>query len=138
MTDWWAPPSGARVMPDGVPTRMDWPAGVDTERPGLESAGHERVVQRPDRQQWLTVTRPGEAELGEKPDEVDLGDAKLDVLALLRLVPMDEGGPVLFEPVVVLVHVPHADAVDPAAEVGGRRDVRADRDDTGGDFRRNA
>jgi hypothetical protein len=23
--DWCAPPSGARVTPDGVPTRMDWP-----------------------------------------------------------------------------------------------------------------
>ena len=23
--DWWAPPSGASVTPDGVPTRIDWP-----------------------------------------------------------------------------------------------------------------
>ena len=22
--DWWAPPSGASVTPDGVPTRIDW------------------------------------------------------------------------------------------------------------------
>ena len=25
MIDWWAPPSGASVTPDGVPTRIDWP-----------------------------------------------------------------------------------------------------------------
>src|SRR5699024_120784 len=23
--DWWAPPSGASVTPEGVPTRIDWP-----------------------------------------------------------------------------------------------------------------
>ncbi len=28
-------------------------AGVDPERPGLEGAGYERVVERPDRQQRL-------------------------------------------------------------------------------------
>ena len=25
MIDWCAPPSGASVTPDGVPTRIDWP-----------------------------------------------------------------------------------------------------------------
>ncbi len=25
LIDWWAPPSGASEMPEGVPTRMDCP-----------------------------------------------------------------------------------------------------------------
>ena len=58
------------------------PAGVDAERPRLERAVDERVVDRPDRQQRLAVARPGRAELAEQPDEVALGDAELDVLAV--------------------------------------------------------
>ena len=58
-------------------------AGVHAERPRLERAVHERVIQRADRQQRLTVARPGRAELAEQADEVALGDPELDVLAVL-------------------------------------------------------
>src|ERR1700748_525020 len=49
-------------------------AGVDAERPRLERAIDERVVQRADRQQRLAVARPSRAELAEQADEVALGD----------------------------------------------------------------
>ena len=105
--------------------------GVDAERPGLEGAGEERVVKRPDRQQRLAVTRPGEAELGQQAHQVDLGDTELDVLALIGLTPMDQGERSA-DPVMALVDVPHADLVEPAAEVGGGRHVGAHRHYPGG------
>ena len=61
MIDWCAPPSGASVTPDGVPTRIDCAAGVDAERPRLQRAVDERVVDRADRQQRLAVARPRRA-----------------------------------------------------------------------------
>ena len=73
LIDWWAPPSGASVTPDGVPTRIDCPPRIDPERPGLQRPIHEGVVQSPDRKEWLTVPCPGQPELPEKTDEVTLG-----------------------------------------------------------------
>ena len=83
MIDWWAPPSGASVTPDGRADEDRLAAGVDAERPRLERAVDERVVERADRQQRLAVARPGRAELAEQADQVGLGDAELDVLAVL-------------------------------------------------------
>ena len=136
MIDWCAPPSGASVTPDGRADEDRLPARVHAERPRLERAVDERVVERADRQQRLAVARPGRAELAEQPDEVALGDAELDVLAVRRLAPAHERVGVVGEPVDPLAHVPDADAVDPAAEVGRGGDVGADRDDARGDLGR--
>ena len=110
--------------------------GVDPERPRLERAVDERVVERADRQQRLAVARPGRPELAEQADEVALGDPELDVLAVLGLAPAHERVGVVGEPVDPLAEMPDADAVDPAAEVGRRRDVRADRHDPRGNLGR--
>jgi len=83
-------------------------------------------VEGPYRQQRLAVAGPGRAQLGQQPGQVDLRDAQLYVLALLGLSPMHEGGPVLGEPVRVLVEVPGAYLVDPASQVRRRSNVGAD------------
>ena len=107
-------------------------AGVDAERPRLERAGDERVVDRADRQQRLAVARPRRAELAEQPDEVDLGDPELDVAAVVGLAPAHERVGVVGEPVDAVAERPDAGLVDPAAEVGRRADVGRDRDDARG------
>jgi hypothetical protein len=58
-------------------------ARVDAERPRLQRPRHERVIDGADRQQRLAVARPRRAQLPEHADEVDLGDAELDVLAVV-------------------------------------------------------
>src|SRR5215217_8717492 len=89
-------------------------AGVDAERPRLERARHERVVDRADRQQRLAVAGPRRAELAEQPDEVDLRDAELDVLAVVGLAPAYERVGVVGEQVDALAEAPDARLVDPA------------------------
>src|SRR5579871_6396544 len=81
-------------------------AGVDPERPRLEGTSHERVIQRPDRQQRLTIAGPGDTELTEESDEVAFGDAEFDVLAVLRLAPPDQRVVVIGEPVDPLAEMP--------------------------------
>ena len=103
-------------------------AGVDPERPGLEAAHQERVVDRSHRQQRLAVARPGRPELAQQADEVDLRDAELDVLAVVGLAPAHERVRVVSEPVDPVSQRPDPDPVDPAAEVGRRGDVGAHRD----------
>ena len=110
-------------------------AGVDPERPRLERARDERVVDRPDRQQRLAVARPGGAELAQRADEVDLGDPELDVAAVVVLAPAHQRVGVVGEPVDPVADAPDARLVDPAAEVGGGADVGRDRDDALGDVR---
>ena len=112
------------------------PAGVDAERPRLERARHERVVDRADRQQRLAVARPRRAQLAEQPDEVDLGDPQLDVLAVVALAPAHERVGVVGEPVDAVADRPDAGLVDPAAEVGRGADVRRDGDHARGDVGR--
>ena len=51
--DWWAPPSGASVMPDGVPARMNRDLDVQRVDQRVEAAGDERVVDGADRDQRL-------------------------------------------------------------------------------------
>ena len=80
-------------------------AGVDAERPRLQRAGHERVVDRADGQQRLAVARPGRAELAEQADEVDLGDPELDVAAVVVLAPAHERVGVVGEPVDAVADV---------------------------------
>ena len=110
-------------------------ARVDPVRPGLERAGDERVVQRRDRDQPLAPPGPGRAELAQQRDQVDLGDAELDVLAVADLAPAQHPLGVVREPVVPVPHRPHPGLVDPAAEVGRRGDVGAAGDHPGGRLR---
>ena len=111
-------------------------ARVDPERPRLQRARDERVVDRPDRQQRLAVARPGRAQLAEHADEVDLGDAELDVAPVVGLAPAHERVGVVGEPVDALAGVPDPRLVDPAAEVGARAHVGRDRHDALGHLRR--
>ena len=69
-------------------------------------------------------------------DKVALGDPELEVLTVLGLPPVDERLGVIGEPVDPVAEVEDADAVDPTAEVGRRRDVGADRHDMLGDVGR--
>ena len=50
----------------------------------IEAAPDERVVERADGQQALAEDRPGEAEGGERQEQIVLGDAELDMLARRR------------------------------------------------------
>ena len=108
-------------------------AGVDAERPRLQRAGHERVVDRADGEQRLAVARPRRAELAEQPDQVHLGDAELDVAAVVGLAPAHERVGVVGEPVDPVAQRPDPGLVDPAAEVRRRPDVRRDGHDPLGD-----
>ena len=103
-------------------------AGVHPERPRLERAPDEGVVDRPDRQQRLAVAAPGGAQLAQQAHQVGLGDAQLDVMAARGLVPVHERLGVVLEPVAPLAHRPDLTLVDPAAQVGRAGHVRADRD----------
>ena len=58
IVDWWAPPSGASVMPDGVPAMTKRAPGVAPVDERVQTAAHERVVDRADRQQRLRRTGP--------------------------------------------------------------------------------
>ena len=136
ITDWCAPPSGPSVTPRRRADEDRLAAGVDAERPRLQRARHERVVDRADRQQRLAVARPGRAELAEQADEVDLGDPELDVAAVVVLAPAHERVGVVGEPVDPVADAPDAGLVDPAAEVGGGADVGRDGDDALGHLRR--
>ena len=128
MIDWWAPPSGASVTPRGRADEDRLPARVDAVRPRLERAGDERVVDRADRQQRLAPARPRRAQLAEQADEVDLGDAELDVLAVVGLAPAHQRVGVVGEPVDRGRPTTRPGLVDPAAEVGRRRHVGRDGD----------
>ena len=111
-------------------------AAVDAERPGLERAGDERVVERADREQRLAPPAPGRAELAEQADEVDLGDAELDVLAGRALIPVQDRLGVVGEPVALRDRRPDAGLVDPAAEVRARSDIGCHGHDAAGGLRR--
>ena len=72
----------------------------------IEPARDERVVERADRQQPLAEERVRQAEGGERQEQVHLGDAELDVLALRRELPALRRGDALLAEEVG--HVPRA------------------------------
>ena len=129
MTDWCAPPSGPERDAARRADEDRLAARVDPERPRLERACDERVVDRADRQQRLAVARPRRAELAEEADEVDLGDPELDVTAVIGLAPAHERVGVVGEPVDAVSRRPDPGLVDPAAEVGRGADVGRHGDD---------
>ena len=127
IVDWWAPPSGARVMPAGVPTTTKRDPGVEAVDQGVEAAADERVVDRADGEQVLAVELVAEPERVQQEEEVHLADAELDVLAGRGLLPAQQA--VLAEEVDLFGGGEHAHLVDPAAEVRRHADVRRGGDD---------
>ena len=72
----------------------------------------------------------------DQPDQVRLGDPQLDVPARRALLPMQDRVGVVGEPVDgSAVGRPHADLVDPPAEIGAGADIRAHSDDAAADLR---
>lgn len=130
--DWCAPPSGARVTPDGVPTRMDWPPAYMPKDHGSRARATKRVVDGGDRTQRLAPAAPGRSEFGDEAHEVGFGDAEFDVLAVGVFNPAEDPFEVVREPVLAFTDGPDSGFVDPAAEVGGGGNVGAAGDDTVG------
>jgi hypothetical protein len=111
-------------------------AGVDAERPRFQRPVDERVVERADGDDRLTPPVPRGTELSQQPDQIALGDAELDVLAIGLFRPAQQGLAVVGEPVRVRLlgdRAEHAHLVEPAGEVGRRGDVRRHRDNPRGD-----
>ena len=127
MIDWCAPPSGASVTPDGC-RRGSIATGVHAERPRLERPVDKRVVQRSDRQracpsrdQVARARRAGRQGCPPRYRARCAGRARSRASERARV-------GVVGEPVDPLAEMPDAGAVDPAAEVGRRGHVGADRD----------
>ena len=93
--DWWAPPSGASVMPDGRGDEQEAGVLVAGVVQRIEAAGDERVVERADRQQPRAEQLVREAEAGEVEEQVVLGDAELEMLAGPALAPRRRRGHLL-------------------------------------------
>ena len=101
---------------------------------GIETAHDEGVVERADRQQTHAEQRMRQPERRQQDEQVVLGDAELDVLALRRHHPaLGRDHLLLAEDVLAPVAIEEAAAIDPAAEVGGDGDVRRGRDDAVGE-----
>ncbi len=123
IVDWWAPPSGASVTPDGA--GHDEPrAGVDRVDEGVQAAQHERVVDGAHRQQRLIGQIPGQAELPEQQEQVHLADAELDVLPVRTLGPLQHR---VVAPGPLRDRAEHPGPVDEAGQVRGRRHIRRGR-----------
>ena len=57
----------------------------------IEAAGDERIVQRADRNEPLAVDRMRQAERGKQDEQIILGNAEFDVLALGGKIPIERG-----------------------------------------------
>ena len=99
----------------------------------IEAARDERIIERADREQPLALDAVRQSERGEQDEQIHLGDAELDVLALGREFPVEGRGDAL-----ALEGVGHRLAreqpapVHPRSEIGRDRHVRRGRDDAGG------
>ena len=101
----------------------------------IEAALDERIVERADRQQPRAEQRRGEAQRGELEEQIVLGDAELDVLALRRHRPaLRRDDLFLAKRVGALGAVEDAAPVDPRPEIGRDRDVGRGRDDALGEL----
>ena len=81
MMDWCAPPSGASVMPDGVPTTMNLRAGIKPVIKRVQPARHETIVKRADGKEQIAIDFVRQAKLAERHEQIDFGNAQFDVLA---------------------------------------------------------
>ena len=96
----------------------------------IEAARDERIVERADRQQPFAVDAVRQAERRQQDEQVHLGDAELDVLALGRELPVEGRGDVLaLEGVGHGLAREQAAPVHPGAEIGRDGDVRRGGDD---------
>ena len=90
---------------------------------------------RADRQQPLAVDGMRQPERRHQDEQVHLGDAELDVLALRREVPVEGRRNLLAaEQVGLLGAREQAAAVDPGAEIGRHRDIGRGGDDARGEL----
>ena len=88
-----------------------------------------------DRQQPLAVDRMRQPERRHQDEQVHLGDAEFDVLALRRKIPVEGRGDFLLpEQIGVLGFREQPAAVDPGAEIGRHGDVGRRGDDARGQF----
>ena len=100
----------------------------------IEAARDERVVERSDREQARAEQVAGETRRGEHQEQIALGDAELDVLALLGRAPFLRRRDFrLGEYVGDLLAVEQAALVHPGAEVGRDGDVGRSGDDAVGE-----
>ena len=91
----------------------------------VQSPADEGVVERPDGKQACSEHVLGQAEHAEQEEQVVLRDAQLDMLAAGGRLPLLGGGDVLqTELVRARLAIEQAPLIDPAAQVGGDRDVR--------------
>ena len=81
LIDWWAPPSGPSVTPDGRRDQQEAGVLVAGVVERIEAAGDERIVDGADREQPGAEQVAGEAQRGEHQEQIVLGDAELDMLA---------------------------------------------------------
>ena len=96
----------------------------------IEAALDEGIVQRADRQQPLAIDRMRQPERREHDEQVHLGDAEFEVLALGRIIPVEGRRDLLLpEQIVVFGFRKQAAAVDPGAEIGRHGDVGRCGDD---------
>ena len=81
--DWCAPPSGRERDARGGAGDQEAGVLVAGVVQGIEAAVDERVIDRADGDQALAEERVGKAGGAEEEEEVHLGDAKFDVLAVV-------------------------------------------------------
>jgi hypothetical protein len=95
----------------------------------------ERIVQRAHRQQPFAVDLMRKAKGGQHGEQVHLGDAQFQMLALRREPPVERRRSAFgAEHIRHLLAREQAPAVHPPAEVGGHGDVRRGGDDAPGQF----
>src|SRR6185437_14365344 len=96
----------------------------------IETAGNEGIVERADRQQALAVDRVRQAQRREQDEQIVLGDAELEMLALRRELPVESGRDAfVLERVGHLLVREQAAPIHPWAEIGGNSDIGRRGDD---------
>ena len=101
----------------------------------IETALDEGIIERADRQQPRAVDRMRQAERRQHDEQVHLGDAEFEMLALRRIIPVEGRGDLLLpEQVGILQFGKQPAAVDPGAEIGRHGDVGRCGDDARGQF----
>ena len=95
----------------------------------IEPTLDERIVECADRQQALSVDFVRKSERGKEDEQIHLGDAELNMLALRRKVPIERRGYLLaLEGVGQFLARKQAAAVDPGAEISRDGDIGRGRD----------
>ena len=105
----------------------------------IETALDERIVKRADRDEALAEKRMRKPERGEQDEQVHLGDAELDMLALGREIPGEGRGDALgLEQILHVLAREEAAPIDEGAEIGRDGHVGRGGDDPLGDLARSS